>query len=87
MLETRVGDVFIYLYIYVHVVIAAEACLLNISVCLSMMDESLIFLIPVPQNTKSNVLGSEITNRAAQRSPNQAKCFFLTYKTPCYKIH
>lgn len=39
-------------------VIAAEAHLLNISACLSMMDESLMSLISVPQNTKRNVSGS-----------------------------
>lgn len=48
------------------------------------MDESLIFLMPVPENTKPNELGSEIVNGATQRSPNQAhviryiSCKFLT---------
>lgn len=40
------------------VVIAAEAHLLNISACLSMMDESLMFLVSVPQNTNRKVSGS-----------------------------
>lgn len=75
------------IYIYVYKDTAAKAGLLKIPSCLSMMDESLIFLIPIPQNTKASVLGSKITNRATQRSPKQAKCFSLTYKNPCCKTH
>lgn len=74
-------------YIYIYKDTAAEASLLKIPSCLSMMDESLIFLIPIPQNTKPSVSGTEITNRATQRSPNQAKHFPLTYKIPCCKTH
>lgn len=85
MLETRVGDIVIY--IYIQTALAAEARLLTVSACLSMMGESLIFLIPIPQNTKPNVSGNEITNRATQRSPHQAKRFFPTYKNPSYKMH
>lgn len=50
------------IYLYLAIVTAAEASVSSISACLSMMDESLIFLIPVPQNTEPNVLGSQIIN-------------------------
>lgn len=73
------------IYMYLAAVTAAEASVSSISACLSMMDESLIFLISAPPNIEPNVLGSQITNRAVQRSPNQAK-HFVSSAHPCYEI-